>query len=291
MERKGRGVSLSKYMDEHQAQIDWDRKDSSEPEYDYDEDENEKVLRVPIMLVSDSCREATNHIRMEEYKSEHYDEIKEEVEKDIKNNNGIIPDAEEEIKDRIESNFYDDEYSDDYCPIWNTIWEFPSSYDVETLNDAGINGVVFFDLKCGWKTETFVGLTTCGMDMSPSLYYAFLKYSDVTFNRAELIRECGRKGWDYCKYVIGNEKVKDFILILTKGMSKGRIKQLTKEGREEFAGFLSVASAFAMIPDIKDVVDGKEGAVDKFIKKRDGIANIVDEYVNRKDEVEICQEK
>jgi len=42
-------------------------------------------------------------------------------------------------------------------------------------------------------------------------------------------------------------------------------------------GMLGIASAFALIPDIQNIFEGKEGAKEEFIRKRDGITEILKE--------------
>lgn len=116
--------------------------------------------------------------------------------------------SDEEIEELRDSDgfsraFEDSRIPDDYHPIWNTVWEFPTSYAPEELNERGVNGVVFFSVD----NVTHAGLTTCGMDMSPSLELAYLLYSDLDISK-DYITGRMMKQPDYFKYVVGEKDMK-----------------------------------------------------------------------------------
>jgi len=111
--------------------------------------------------------------------------------------------SESEIQELRESDDFEDWFSDsripdDYYPIWNTLWEFPSSYEPDELNEKDINGLVFFNVD----GITYAGLTTCGMNMTPSVELAYFLYSDLNVSKKYVTDRMLRQP-DYFRYVVG----------------------------------------------------------------------------------------
>jgi len=227
--------NLNNWLDKHE----WEISDNFTTEY-YEEDEELKesgfcgyLNKDDVMIASD---EATAETHKQEYLKDNEDEIfedwfnqldedfKEEMQERYKEATGqltavdlsdcefnvisdrqkkwILSDYEEEIKEYAEEKFWDERNPDDYMPIWLRAWEFPSGYTVEELNEFNISGIVFFDIN----RQTFVSLTSCGMDMSPSLEYAYFMYSNVGISKAHIKRRLFKQP-SYFSYVVGS---KDF---------------------------------------------------------------------------------
>lgn len=133
---------------------------------------------------------------------------KEKFEEWFGDNREPRPYSDGEIKELRESSEFEDWFNDnripdDYYPIWNTVWEFPSSYTPDKLNEKDINGLVFFSVN----GVTYAGLTTCGMDMSPSLELAYFLYSDLDISRKHMTDRTLKQP-DYFKYVVGGKDMK-----------------------------------------------------------------------------------
>lgn len=231
--------------------------------YDY-KDEHEYNGYLNNFDVSDSTYDSTYKIDLENYIYEHKEEIKQDFKeyieelkidydeykeenpdddisfKDWLDNEGYIRDYnewfEDEKKDDIEDEFRDSRYSDDYFPIWRIAWQFPTGYTAEELNEMGINGLVFFDINRNYVNDTFVSLTGCGMDMSPSIYCAYLLYSSLNIDDEtikEMLCKVQRKGLEYMGYVMGKKNLDKFLDVVGKEMAI----RMDKRGREEYKKF------------------------------------------------------
>lgn len=97
--------------------------------------------------------------------------------------------------------FEDERCPDDYYPIWLTCWEFPTGYEAEELNKKNVSGLVFFDIQD--YDGTFVSLTCCGMNMNPSLEYAYWRYSNINPSKEEIRHGILSSGVGYYRYVVG----------------------------------------------------------------------------------------
>ena len=143
--------------------------------------------------------------------------------------------SDREIQKLRESNQFEDWFNesripDDYYPIWNTLWEFPSSYEPEELNEKDINGLVFFSVN----GVTYAGLTTCGMDMSPSLELAYFLYSDLDISKEHITDRTLRQP-DYFRYVVGG---KDMELLQGKlGVSNKQLQKAQEKVEQDLKDF------------------------------------------------------
>jgi hypothetical protein len=185
--------------------------------------------------VSESTYESTYKNDLERYIEEHKDEYIDEYneyERDLTFDEWL----DEEKKDDIEREFQDNRYSDDYFPIWLTAWEFPSGYTAEELNELDIHGLVFFEINKNYINKTFVSLTGCGMDMSPSLYCAYVLYSQLNIDDEiikEMLCKVQRSGLEYMQYVMGKAHIDKFIETIGKEMAI----RMDKRGRAEYKKF------------------------------------------------------
>lgn len=209
--------------------------------------------------VSESAYESTYKKDLKEYivenKFEYVDDFKDyiqELKADYKkektdisfkewlDDNGFYRDFDEwienEKKDDVEHDFTDNRYSDDYCPIWNTAWEFPSNYTAEELNEKDINGLIFFEINKNNIYKTFVSLSGCGMDMSPSIYCAYMLYSTIKIDDdtiKEMLCQVQKKGLDYMGYVMGKKHLDKFV----KEIGEEMAIRMDKRGRAEYKKF------------------------------------------------------
>jgi hypothetical protein len=236
--------NLNKWLDKREWEI---KQKSNNEDFEYPEEEEDGFCgSLDRDKVNESCDEATFDLHREEYLNEN----KEELINDFKQKNKEYKKTEdikenEEFKDFVENRFYDDRCGDDYAPIWLRAWEFPSRYTAEKLNSFDIKGLVFFDMKY----KTFVSLTTCGMDMSPSLEFAYFMYSNLKLSK-KYIQERIFKQPSYFTYVIGN---KDFIALCEKiGITKRKIKMAEKRVNKRMKEFQEGLNSLSKLRD-----DGK----------------------------------
>jgi len=132
---------------------------------------------------------------------------------------------EDEMRDR----FGEERHPDNYYPLWCFAWQFPSDHSAEELNAKRVPGLVFFD----YHGTTMVSLTTVGMDMSPSIYFAYLMYSELTLQRKPILEKIMSCGIDYFKYVIGTSNM----LELIQKLGKSIIDKYDTEGKKRYKEF------------------------------------------------------
>ena len=220
---------LSKWMDEHSKQI--------------DEFENNDLVYV--------CDDASRDARFDSWINEKKEEEKPEwneliinlrkTHKNSKNTNKLgfgdwliknneywKSDFELWFTDKhgddndLQSEFLEHSSPDDYYPIWNTVWQFPSSYSVSNLNCENIPNLIFFD----YKEVTYVGLTACGMDISPSLFYVYFVFSDLALNKKDLLKKIYKQP-SWFSYVVGDRCFENIKKILKISDKKLKIAEKT----------------------------------------------------------------
>lgn len=189
--------------------------------------------------LGEACDEASYEAALKEYIEGNEDDLKEKWEELYgemdTTDDGFMPFSEwlksDEAREAIIEDFQENRSPDDYYPIWNTIWEFPSSRSAEELNNEGVPNLIFFD----WDNVTWVGLTGCGMDLSPALYYAYLRFSDLNCNKAAILDGILRSGLNYYKYVLGSGHFFELVKLVGKKLmakydteSKRRYKEFDK---------------------------------------------------------------
>ncbi len=272
--------NLNEWLDKNSYRITEDREteiydgydELTEEESDYEEDKTQGYLNnQDVLEASDS---ATYDNDLENFKKEfttedldnYYTDTTEEEFKEM---------DKEEQDEAIEDIFRDNRTADDYYPIWLTAWEFPSGYMAETLNSFGVSGLVFFEVN----NETFVSLTSCGMDMSPSLEFAYFMYSNVELDE-KYFKERLFIQPSYFEYVVGKT---DFIkfceklgitkrkVLLAENRVKKRLKDFSKsldnlsELRDKGKINKSECGLLAMITYFKDQ-DNTKKEVEKIAK-------------------------
>lgn len=221
---------LKNWLDKHSYRI--DEEASTNIDY-YEEDEEHEDGHQGIlnrMEVIDACHEST----FEQNKKEKIEDFLSDKEEEIKNiiKEGLTEDEDfqEEVKKEFESYFDEYRTPDDYAPIWLTCWKFPSNYSAEKLNQEDISGIVFWEME----NITFVGLTTCGMDMSPAVEYAYFMYSDLDISKSYVKQKALRQP-SYFSYVIGNS---DFLKLCEKvGITKKKVELAEKRVHERIKDF------------------------------------------------------
>jgi hypothetical protein len=187
----------------------------------------------------EACDSATYKNDLKRFMEEHDDDFKDEYAEYCKREKEDGSEPEEyddwfvtyDKKEELERQFSENRCPDDYYPIWCTAWLFPSPYSAETLNEMDIPGLVFFD----FNDEVMVSLTTCGMDMSPSLFTAYYLHSDISFKKESILNKVLSSGLDYFKYVVGSEHLVELMEVVGKDlmlkygkMSKRRYKEFDK---------------------------------------------------------------
>ena len=161
------------------------------------------LSRDDVLTASD---EATAERDKREKAEEFLQEKEEEIKKLLLDSIYTEEDNSQEINDILsgfDNWFYENRTADDYYPIWLKAWVFPSRYTAEELNCFDISGLVFFEIQ-GF---TFVSLTTCGMNMTPSLEYAYFMFSDLDVSKNYIKQRIFRQP-SYFSYVIGREDFK-----------------------------------------------------------------------------------
>ena len=107
-------------------------------------------------------------------------------------------------------------------PIWNTAWEI-ELHDIFEGTKADIlqttNCTVFSDDEGTY----YLGLTGCGMNLTPDLCKAWLKLG-FGWLPSDLISSVKSSGFDYCKYVAGEEWVKKIHEIAIETMESAAIR-------------------------------------------------------------------
>lgn len=90
-------------------------------------------------------------------------------------------------------------------PIWNTAWEINISVDQETKAEVAANSncIVFEDDN----GDSWLGLTGCGMDMTPSLCKAWLMLG-FGWIPDNWLYKLSRNGKSYCVSCVGEEWTK-----------------------------------------------------------------------------------
>jgi len=275
---------------------------------------------------------------------EYLENLKEEYEDDIAGeenpptfeewmkNNAPYSNFEEWLEDKKEelrNEFEDQRTPDDYYPIWNTVWEFPTRYTPDELNEKGIPGLIFFeaeyldrdaywddfvdsewerykeqieeeyeeyveefesehhgcirpksfenwckangytldydkwyeenrfilerdfedwleDMPKDWTEQgVLVGLTCCGMDMSPALHYAYLKYSSLHIDLKAILEGIMRKGKEYYKYVLGERNFKDLVETLGRDI----VEEYDAEGKRRYKEFDEILKKLTELRD------------------------------------------
>ena len=209
-----KGIELSSWMDDNELEI-------------CDLDDEQK------MEIRESCDEASYNVDLEQYISENRDELF----KDYKelNDLDVVPaniEADNDFR-RFAAEAFEDsdeyEYRDNF-PIWCTGWDFPSSYSATELNDMGISGVVFFD----FERSTYVSLTACGQDMSPSIYTAYALYSSLNLN-AQSLKDKLLRDPKWFIYVVGKEKTKEYAAEL--GITDEAIRDAEEQAKKRMEEF------------------------------------------------------
>ena len=146
---------------------------------------------------------------------------------DLLENAGITKETLSEFEDK----FIEEGHTpDNYYPIWLRAWEFPSGYTAEQLNEFGVSGLVFFDMN----NNTYVSLTTCGMDMTPSIEYAYFMYSNVQVSKT-YYKERLFKQPSYFEYVVGKEATLKLCKEL--GITQKKLDYAEKEVHKRLAEF------------------------------------------------------
>lgn len=183
--------------------------------------------------------EATHDFQLKEFMEEHENDFEDEYKDycDDEAEDGNEPDSYDGWfistgkKEKLEEEFHDNRSPDDYYPIWCTAWLFPSNYSAEELNEKDINGIVFFK----YYNEVMVSLTTCGMDMSPSLFLAYYLHSDISFQKQSILDKVLSSGLNYFEYVVGKKQLVELMKVIGKDLmlkydkeSKKRYKEFDK---------------------------------------------------------------
>jgi hypothetical protein len=137
----------------------------------------------------------------------------------------------ENTLNEFEDKFIDEGHTpDDYCPIWLKAWEFPTGYTPEQLNEFDISGIVFFDIN----STTYIGLTTCGMDMTPSLEYAYFMYSNLDIAKIYYKKRLFKQP-SYFEYVVGKEAMLELCKKL--GITQKKLDYAEKEVKKRSEEF------------------------------------------------------
>jgi hypothetical protein len=121
-------------------------------------------------------------------------------------------------------------------------WEFPSGYTAEQLNEFDIRGIVFFDIN----NTTYVSLKTCGMNMSPSMEYAYFMYSNLevakTYYKERLFKQPS-----YFEYVVGKEAMR--ILCEKLGITQKKLDYAEKAVNKRLKEF---DKSLAQLTELRD---------------------------------------
>lgn len=172
--------------------------------------------------------------------NDHMEEARENYEKDEEDFRAEnAPD--EEFQD------FDDWFHDQYGyepseDAWLEEKEFPATFDdwvdeneselrvrfddwLEEMKEAGHIGT---ETQC-----TLVSLTGCGMDLSPSLYYAYFMHSSVRFSPQDILDKILSCGSDYFPYVLGKEKFHELAQVI----GEDEIKKYADESKRRTKEF------------------------------------------------------
>jgi hypothetical protein len=199
------------------------------------------------MELGDACNEACCQHDLKEYMDEHYDDFQDKYKKycEGEKEDGNEPDDYDDwfnwsdCKEELEQQFNDNRCSDDYYPIWCTGWLFPSPYSAEELNEKDISGLIFFK----FRDEVMVSLTTCGMDMSPSLFLAYYLHSDISFQKQSILDKVLSSGLDYFKYVVGKKQLVELMKVIGKDLMLKYDKESKKRYKEFDATIKKLSTA------------------------------------------------